>query len=80
MAQSNEDFELLDETEPLPSQFAGDELSEETELEAADLNEEADPSEEPTTAPEAFQLPPDKKYFRIGEAADLLGVEPHVLR
>ena len=25
-------------------------------------------------------LPPDKMFFRIGEAAELVGVEPHVLR
>jgi DNA-binding transcriptional MerR regulator len=26
------------------------------------------------------QLPPEKAFFRIGEVADLLGVEPHVVR
>ena len=29
--------------------------------------------------PRAIQIP-DRRYFRIGEVADLLGVRPHVLR
>ncbi len=33
-------------------------------------------SDEPTIPPDL----PDKLYFRIGEVASLLGVEPHVLR
>lgn len=34
----------------------------------------------PTPPPKPINLPPDKAFFRIGEVADLLGVEPHVVR
>ncbi len=32
------------------------------------------------TSPSGEDSMPDKLYFRIGEVADLVGVEPHVLR
>jgi len=43
---------------------------------------EAETEEKPSKQVESFvlSLPEEKKYFRIGEAAELIGVEPYVLR
>lgn len=48
-----------------------------------DPNEESDESDatrEEDRAALGLELTPDKNYFRIGEVAQLLSVEPHVLR
>lgn len=60
------------DTEPPPDETGDiDDLEDAIEL---DLGDEAT-----VDCPE-LQLPADKPYFRIGEVAELIGVEPHVLR
>lgn len=38
------------------------------------------PTQAPTTLPRPALTLPERKYFKIGEVAELVGVEPHVLR
>lgn len=52
-------------------------IEEETEVHPA-LQEEMPAA--PTVGYSPIQLDPEKKYFRVGEVADLLKVEPYVLR
>src|SRR5690606_1723160 len=53
------------------------ETTSQTEAPAAEPQGEAFP---PQLAQSYTDITLDKKYFRIGEAAELLGVEPYVLR
>lgn len=72
--------ESSDSTEPDEAQL---------ELAPVDEPEETAPAEEaateapevpePSSSPE-IELPEGQKYFRVGEAAELMKVEPHVLR
>ena len=83
------DFDLPSSNEKQAFKFIIDSLKkgdpldeEELDLEAA---EERAPLEVELGAPEMESeelpaLPQNKKYFRVGETAGLIGVEPHVLR
>lgn len=52
---------------------------EQLELEAMEDSEEGT-DDAPAAPRAALELTPGKNYFRIGEVAELLSVEPHVLR
>jgi len=62
------------------------EVTPEVHLEAEFCGTEAEAETEPPVDTESLEsydgidLPRDKKYFRIGEVSDLIGVEPYVLR
>jgi len=79
--------EFTDELIAAAPEEAPDALSEEKALEEAseEAIEELEESEAKEALAEAespteIRLQADKNYFRIGEVADLLKVEPHVLR
>ena len=66
------------ETPPSETQ---DIVSSDTESQTIDIVEMADsPQEDPSLSFQQLPLPVGKKYFRIGEVSDLIGVEPYVLR
>lgn len=85
MSETQTRFEKPRPIEKLSHKFILDSLMEEpVEEEMTSANEVT--AKEESHAPVEIELsqpaeiPPDKKYFRIGETAELMGVEPHVLR
>jgi len=58
--------------------IASDDLNAPEEPPLFEMSESSPSSSEESYA--GVELPREKKYFRIGEVADLIGVEPHVLR
>ncbi len=78
--QSQEELDLGMPEEQAPSTFAEALACEEGYAEAEPLAEEPNDELTPTGETRRVELTPDKNYFRIGEVAHLLAVEPHVLR
>jgi DNA-binding transcriptional MerR regulator len=87
-------YELPNACEKLSYKFILDELKDRqlgktlepmestpTEIPLLEVKLETYPSDETVTQPMSeLSLPQDKKYFRIGEVSDLIGVESYVLR
>jgi DNA-binding transcriptional MerR regulator len=89
--KENQNFELPNATDKLSHKFILDALKDRAQEEIkaeSTINppEVAAPAREVAKACEEtvpfvpLDLPKEKKYFRIGEVADVVGVEPYVLR
>ena len=88
------DFELPKPTEKLSHKFILDSLNEERKVEAeiaiketgkqcgtqAELPIDIEQEPHESIHMDELQLEDGKKYFRIGEVSELIGVEPYVLR
>lgn len=83
---NHNDVELPDPGQMLASKFILSSIKQkqidESQTELAKETPVAKPVEKPTKKDELKELTfdGDKRYFRIGEAGELLGVEPYVLR
>jgi DNA-binding transcriptional MerR regulator len=83
--EKNQSSELQNDTTQAPDLPASAEVFEQEALSQSEIQSELElaPEEECSISlsPSAgLELDPDKNYYRIGEVAHLLSVEPHVLR
>lgn len=72
----------VEATPPLPEPLADAHHAAPLEVEICGTQADNEPSLPPEESVQIqdLELPVDKKYFRIGEVAELVGVEPYVLR